>query len=466
MANHLRILCLLLALVGLNACMPQLEVPHLEQRLEYTPEVEARYTINEQWWQAYGEPQLNKLVDTALSRNADLAKAAITINKALYTARRSGADLLPEFSASSQAGYNRALGDMRGDPFTGGRPSRTTREYSATTGVSYEVDLWRKLADTASAREWEYLATVEDKDATRLVLVTSTTDFYFELMYLHSAMTASRASIDILRNLYNIISNRYETGKVSGLEREQAAQAVLTEEKRLYSLDIRKSEVENSLRLLLQYEPKTPLGLTFDKEIGHAAEAVNLNVPMAVLANRPDLKAAEYRIEGAFKDVSAAYKAFYPSITLSAALEGSSSESASSVMDMPFTSGAVRVNLPFLQWNKVKWNAKISEADYELLLLEFEKKLNEALNEVSMAYTYYANASVNLRNAEDRYVHARNISDIYQQQYEQGKRELSDWLEAMNTMWAAWIDVLENRYQTLRRNNEVYKTMAGGYESV
>lgn len=455
MAMILRFIGLLLALFWLGACMPpNLEVEPLERQLEYTPEIQARYDQDELWWQAYGDPQLNELVETALSRNIDLAKAAVNINKALYTARRLGEDLLPEFSSSGEGSVRREL--------EGG--ASTSKSFSVTGGVSYEVDLWLKLADAASAKEWEYRATIEDKEAARLTLVTSTADFYFELMYLHSAMSASRSIIDIYKQIHQIMTNRYQAGKISALEPEQAAQAVLTEQKRLYSLDIRRKEVENSLRLLLNYEPNARLGLAFDREIGHAAEAVNLNVPTAVLANRPDLKAAEYRLQGAFKDVAAAYKAFYPTITLSAAL-GASSDSLGTMFDVPFTSGTVLINLPFLQWNKIRWNAKVSKSEYDLLKLEFEKKLNTALNEVGMAYSYYANATDNLTNAEDRYMHARSISEIYRHQYEQGKRELSDWLDAMNTMWGAWMEVLENRYQTLRRNNEVYKTMAGRYQS-
>ena len=454
MAKRISIIVLLPVVFLISACAATLPEPEpLQQRLAYTPEIQARYTLDKEWWRSYGDPQLNRLVATAIERNTDLAKAAVTVNKALYTARRIGADLLPEFSASGE-------GHLRRELDAGGT---TSRSFSTSGGVSYEADLWLKLADTASAKEWELRASVEDKEAARLILVTSTADFYFELMYLHSATITSQAIIDSYKQIHHIVSNRHQYGKVSALEPEQAAQAVLTEEKRLHSLEIRRKEVENSLRLLLGYEPGIPIGLAFTKEIGHVAEAVNLNVPMAVLANRPDLKAAEYRLQGAFKDVSAAQKAMYPTITLSAAL-GVSSDSLGSLLEVPFTSGTVLINLPFLQWNKIKWNVKISEAEYSLLKLELEKKLNTALNEVAMAYAYYANATDNLRNAEGRYMHSRSISGIYQEQYEHGKRELSDWLDAMNTMWAAWMEVLENRYYTLRRTNEVYKTMAGRYQ--
>lgn len=79
---------------------------------------------------------------------------------------------------------------------------------------------------------------------------------------------------------------------------------------------------------------------------------------MAVLANRPDLIAAEYRFQKAFKDVRAAQKAWYSSISLGAMLS-SSSDSVHTMFDVPFTRGMLSINLPFLQWNAVKWNIKI-----------------------------------------------------------------------------------------------------------
>lgn len=453
--NRIRSLaiCLMLLLPG---CGPLPGKPYdLKQELGFTQSVQERYTVDEEWWRAYGDAQLDRLVSAALERNIDLARAAVNINKALYAARRAGADRLPELSGSGEGGVSRDISTS----------APSTRNFSATGGISYEVDLWLRLADAASAKEWEYRATVEDREAARLVLVTSTTDLYFELMYLHEAMAVSRNNIKLYEEIHQIVSNRYRYGKVSALEQDQAAQAVLTEEKRLFSLDLRRREVENSLRLLLNYEPGKALGLDFEHELKPAPRPFNLDVPLAVLARRPDLKAAEHRLQGAFMDVKATHKSWYPSITISGALE-SSSDSLDTVFDAPFASGLIVINLPFLQWNKIKWNVKISEAEYELLQLDFENKLNKALNEVAMACAYYANAVDNLRNAEERYEKACNISDIYKEQYEQGKRELSDWLESMNVSGTAWLEVLENRYQTLRRTNEVYKTMAGRYQSV
>lgn len=87
------------------------------------------------------------IVELAIANNTDLKKSAITVNKALYEANLLGQELVPEFSGSGGASTT-----------TNTKAGETTHNYTAELGVSYELDLWRKLSSAASAQEWEYKA--------------------------------------------------------------------------------------------------------------------------------------------------------------------------------------------------------------------------------------------------------------------------------------------------------------------
>ena len=115
------------------------------------------YRLDPEWWTAYGDADLDALMRTALARNVNLARSAVAVNRALYNARLIGADLLPVFSADASAGSDKNLAS--GD---------AGRSYQSRLGVSYELDLWQRLRNAASAQEWEYLATREDLEAARL----------------------------------------------------------------------------------------------------------------------------------------------------------------------------------------------------------------------------------------------------------------------------------------------------------
>ena len=191
-------------------------------------------------------------------------------------------------------------------------------------------------------------------------------------------------------------------------------------------------------------------------------KGVNLDVPITVLPNRPDLRATEYRLQASQQSVNAQKRSWYPSITLGASLS-TSSEKAKSAFNIPLLGGSATINLPFLNWQTMKWKDKTVQAEMDSAKLNFEKALTTALNEVNTNYLAYKNAQASLANQEQRYQLDKKNSHYYQVRYQHGKNELKDWLEALNTEYGSAQNVLNQRYETLKYENMVYKAMAGRY---
>ena len=187
-----------------------------------------------------------------------------------------------------------------------------------------------------------------------------------------------------------------------------------------------------------------------------------MNVPVSVLANRPDLRAAEYRLQSSLQSLAAQERSWYPSITLGATLSASSSK-ARTAFDVPFLGGSAQINLPFLNWKTLKWDNKTAEANYESAKLNFEQVLTTALNEVDSHYRSYQHAESVLRTLQQRYTLAQKNSRYYQVRYQHGKNELKDWLDALNSEYSTAQSVLNQRYEALKYENMVYKAMAGRY---
>ena len=93
-------------------------------------------------------------------------------------------------------------------------------------------------------------------------------------------------------------------------------------------------------------------------------KGVNLDVPITVLANRPDLRAAEYRLQASQQSVNAQKRSWYPSITLGASLS-TSSDKAKSTFNIPMLGGSATINLPFLNWQTMKWKDKTVQAEMD-----------------------------------------------------------------------------------------------------
>jgi len=423
----------------------------LEERLP-PPPAPTSYRQDPDWWRAYNDPTLNSLVETALRNNVDYAKAAISVNRTLYQAKLIGTDLLPTFSGDLSASASRHI--RTGDS--------STRSVGYDLSVSYELDLWRKLADSADAAEWEYQATVEDRESARLALINNVINAYFNLCYLDEAITVTEETVANYERLLRIAEARFSTGKSDSVEPAQSKQSLLQARNNLLDFQTRKKTAEQTLRDLLNATPGMECGIAYASLLEARMPPADLDVPVGVLANRPDLRAAEHRLHSAFKDLSATEKSWYPSVTLGSSLR-SSDNHIRTAFDFPVAGGSITVSLPFLDWNRVYWNVKISEADFDTVKLDFEKALTTALNEVD-AYAFAADrAALMVRNVDEKYVHDRDISLYYRQRWDAGAGELLDLLNAMNTEASSRLSLLTSRYDQIKYENLLYQALAGRY---
>lgn len=414
-------------------------------------EAAERYEINGDWWEIYQNSQLNALMAQALANNVDLKQAAISVNKALYQANILGAELVPSFSGSLGANTSKNL-----------KTGTHGNTFSSQLGLSYELDLWRKLSASADAQVWTYQATQQDMANTRLTLINNVADAYFNIAYLNEAVELTKKSVAQYQEINRIADAKYRYGKADAAQPRQASQSLLGAQNTLISLQNSLDTQKQVLRNLLNLKPNETIAADPAQYRLLSVKGVNLDVPITVLANRPDLRAAEYRLQSALQSVNAQKRSWYPSITLGASLS-TSSEKAKSAFNIPLLGGSATINLPFLNWNKLKWEDKTAQANFDSARLDFEKALTTALNEVDTNYRAYQNAQAALSNQEQRYALDTKNSRYYQVRYQHGKNELKDWLEALNTEYGTAQNVLNQRYEALKYENMVYKAMAGRY---
>lgn len=441
------ILCLCLAL----ASCAEYQTAPLKRDLIPAETIARDYTLDQEWWTAYGDEDLNTLARTALARNVNLARSAVTVNRALYNARLIGADLLPAFSADASAASDRNLAS--GD---------AARSYQSRVGVSYELDLWRKLRNAASAQEWEYLATREDLESARLALLNSVVDAYFDLRYLNEAIGLTESNVERYARLLTLTESKHRLGKVAAVEPLQAAQSLLSAKNSLFQLESSRKSVEQTLRDLLDARPGEALAVRADGLLDTPTPGVNLDVPVAALAARPDIRAAEDRLHKAFKTVQANRASWYPTVTLGSTLRASS-DTSERLFDVPLLGGTVQISFPFLQWNTIRWQIKISEADFDLARLDFIQTVTAALNEVDAARYDWSKTLQILDTMTEKHAKDVAISDVYRTRYELGAAELKDYLDAQNTADASMLSVLEAKYRSIRAENLVFKAMGGRY---
>ena len=420
--------------------------------------ISKQFSIDEQWWRGYNDPQLNALVDQAIKNNLDLAKSAISVNRALYNANLVGANLVPTFSGSGSSSASKGIGSSNNTNSVG----TSTVSNTASFKLSYTVDLWRRLADTASAAEWEHKATQEDLKAARLSLINSVVATYYQIAYYKDAIAVTNRTIKNYEQISSILNNKLKVGAIDPLAVEQAQQATLSARNSVVGLETSLKTAEQTMRNLLNLQPNQPLPSRYPNILNVKLQGVDTNVPVSAIANRPDVVARLSRLQSAFKTLTATEKSWFPTLTLGGGISGSA-RSASNIGNNPIANGMFSFDLPFLDWNRVKNNVKISEADYTTARINYEQTITAALNEIDSYYYTYNQARSSLGLLEQTYEKNRKISTYYQNRYNQGVAEFRDWISAMNTELSSQISVLNQKYMILTNENLVYQAMAGKY---
>ena len=408
--------------------------------------------INREWWTGYGEARLNELIELALKNNIDLAKSAVAVNKALAQAGVLQADLVPSFNANLGAETGKNIK-------TGGSWSES---YKSGISLSYEIDLWRKLANSADAAMWEANATKYDLQAARLALINSVADAYFEAKYQKESINLYEKTLKNYEELEAIIKAKFELGKEEELSLKQVKSSVISAKNRILNASKSLDEAEKTLRNLLNVRPEFDLNLSGNfSDI--QPQGVNLNVPIYVIGARPDLQAAISRIKEALLGVKVSEKNFYPSITVGAGLSGSG-DSVSEGLKLNFLSGNIAINLPFLNYSKLKSKLKISELEFETMKLNYAQTLTTALNEIDAGYKNLQKDEAVLRNLNENLRNLSSISDIYKLKYDYGKTELKNYLEAQNSLLEGRISLIAQKYKILQDEIGIYKAAAGKAE--
>ncbi|HDL5699510.1 TPA: TolC family protein [Mannheimia haemolytica] len=431
-----------------------------QQTYQSYDEITKQYQINEQWWQGYTDAELNRVVDLAIKNNLDLAKSGIAVNKALYNANLVGANLVPTFSGSGSVSAAKGLGSASSNNVSTGV---STTAAQAAFNLSYTVDLWRRLADTASAAEWTHKATIEDLKATRLSIINAVVTTYYQLAYYRDAIRITEESIRNYEQISRILTNKMNAGAIDSLAVDQAQQAVLNARNSVIDLKTNQKIAEQTLRNLLNVQPNTPLNIRYPNIMSVKLQGVDLNVPVSAIANRPDVVGSLQRLQSAFKTLTATEKSWFPTLTIGGSITGSATN-IGNVADNPVGNGLIKLDLPFLDWNRVKNNVKISETDYVTARLNYEQKITSALNEIDRYYYSYTQSRSSLKILQDTNAKNKRISSYYKNRYEQGVSEFREWITALNTELNSQLAILNAKYAILTNENAVYQAMAGKYK--
>lgn len=401
------------------------------------------------WWTNFADPQLDQVIQQVLARNNNLAAATIRLRRAQLQAGLAKNQLLPSINAGVNSGASRNLRDG-GD---------TSRSNSASVSIGYELDLWGRLGSQRDAAVWEAQATAEDLESTRLSLIGTTANLYWQIAYLNQRIAAGQTSIKYANETLELVRVQYRSGAVSSLEVNDAEQNLLSQQASQVQLEQQRFETRNAFAIL--FDAPT---VDFVVEPHYLAvdplPEIAAGVPAGLLAQRPDLRAAELRLRSTLASVDGTRASYYPSINLTAGAN-SSSRALLDVLKNPVGSLGAGLSLPFLQFNQMRMNIAVSEAQYEEAVVNFRQTLYQAFADT-------ANALAAREALQQRFVlldqslqATRKAERLNEVRYRAGALALRSWLDAQERRRAAEISLAEVQLSRLNAQVAVYQALGG-----
>ena len=395
--------------------------------------------LADQWWTLFKDPQLNTLVEDVLSRNSNLAVAGINLQQARIQARQT----------QSQQGVR--IGDARvssGRQFSlDGDGDRSTGISLGYPGLSYELDLFGKLANQTEAARWEARATEQDLQATAQSLIGTTAQLYWQLAYLNERYSVVQQNLTTAQKTYDLVRVQYRAGAVSGLDLTQAEQAIQSQQATLSQIEQQRVETRTALAVLMNM-PVQQLSIQEPQRLPNIAlPAIAAGLPASLLSRRPDLNAAELRLRKALANKDANKASYYPSISLTGSLSTGigTSTSLSDALKNPVATLGAGLTLPFLQWNDMKRDLQVNELEYEKAILQYRQTIYEAFADVENALSNRTELTKQVELQRRNVELAEKTERLTEVRYRNGAVALKNLLDAQETTRNARLSLVQTR---------------------
>jgi outer membrane protein, multidrug efflux system len=329
------------------------------------------------WWQIFGDPELNQLEDDATAANQDLKAAAARFDQARAVADVARSGLFPRLGAAFLPVRQR---DSENRP-TGGKPGETYDSYTVPFDLSYELDLWGRVRRTVESAKAQREASADDVESVRLAMQAEVAADYFSLRALDADKALLLSSIEVYRKSLGLVRNRRAGGMVSDLDVAQAETVLKTTEAQLPDNALQRAKFEHALAVLIG--KNASLFHVEERPLDLSPLIVPPDLPSDLLERRPDIAAAERRMAAANANIGVATAAFFPTIKFNG-LAGFQSADIGMLFDWPSRIWAVgpSLTLPLFQGGQLTANLRQAKAVHEETVARYRQTVLTAFADV------------------------------------------------------------------------------------
>ncbi len=440
---------------GLAACTgPRVETVAVEPVTPpsgWRTPLAAQATLEAQWWQGFGDPQLSLVVERALERNPDIAIAAGRVREARAAELNARAALLPTLDASGGVSQARTVNAF-------GQPSESTGAQPQVQ-AAWEIDLFGRLADSRAAARAQWIASQAARDGVRLSVASTAASGYVTLLALDGRLKVTRETLAARSDSLRLIRRRVEAGYSPKLELEQAEADYQAAARLIPAAREAIVRQENALQLLTGDLPgPVTRGASLDALL---TAPVPEGLPSQLLTRRPDVAQAEASLVATDRSLAAARKRFLPSVRLT----GAGGLAISSLLGDPITIWSIggSVLAPLFQGGRLQAGVESAAAQRDQAAETYRRAALTAFREVDDALAGVVSADEQLRiNRAQRAALAESYR-LARNRYRAGYSPFLEQLDAQRGLLSAELSLVQARSDALNARVTLYRALGGGW---
>jgi multidrug efflux system outer membrane protein len=445
--------------LGPDYVRPEVETP-TAWRIDFPKAAEV---ANTKWWEQFGDPVLNDLIETALRENHDVRIAAARVDQFIAVLGSTRSQLFPQVAYSGGASANQA--SREGFPPIPAPVDREFDIYQAALGASWQIDLFGRVRRLSEASQARVYASEQAKRGVVLSVVTGVATSYITLRGLDRQREIAEATAANFGESARVFDLRFKAGIVSMSEVSQVQSQHKQALAAIPAIDIQIAAVENLISVLLGSNSRDiPRGRSIDEFL---APAIPADLPSDLLQRRPDILQAEQNLVAANANVGAARALYFPTISLTG-LFGSVSTQTGEFLTGPASTWSAGANIagPIFTAGGVRGQVRSAEAQYQQALLGYQQAILNAFRETNNALVGSQKRIEEVGLQKERVEALREFARLSQLKFDKGVAGYLEVLIAENERFAAElasVRILADRYAQVVN---VYQAMGGGWVDV
>lgn len=419
----------------------------------------------DQWWTAFNDPELTRLVEQALARNPDIRTARSRLDE--VKAQRTGA-ILQYLPGGNAVGNGRRTTTEQISGTTANIPgfstSGTSESYSGNFNVSWEVDPFGRAFAAGKSANAEVATVRFAYEAARASIAAQTADAWFQARGLAIQLADAQETVRIQSQLYGVAEKRAAVGLAATTEPDRVAGDLAQAQAQVTALEAQLQVQKRALLILAGRVVEPTASIVAPPNVGEAP-SVPVLIPSDLLQRRPDVRQAQQRLRSQVGQQRLAALAFFPTFTLSPGIGWSKIVQPNFSSETQNWSIGGSVMQPVLSIPRLLSELKAQNARTDQAVTAYEKTVQTAFQESEAALVSLDADRRRVALLTDGEMRAARAYQAAATGYSRGLTDLSTTLSSERSWRAVRAQLTAAQVQALRRAVQAYKALGGGWAS-